>query len=221
MFGRIAPTYDVLNHLLSANVDRVWRRRAVARLHLSGSERVLDACTGTGDVAFALLGAGAGEVVGCDFAPEMIRRAEAKAKVQTVGRIRFEVADVLNLPFADATFDAATAAFGVRNVHDLGRGLRELCRVLRPGGKLVVLEFSRPQGPLVRAIYDTYSTIVLPVVGNLVSGGAGSAYAYLVQSIRSFPAADALAAHMREAGFSSVAVHPLLLGIATIHVAVR
>jgi demethylmenaquinone methyltransferase/2-methoxy-6-polyprenyl-1,4-benzoquinol methylase len=217
MFDRIAPTYDLLNHLLSANVDQAWRRRAVRLLDAGPAERVLDACTGTGDLAVALHQAGAGDVVGCDFAPEMIRLAEEKAGAH----VRFQVADVLDLAFGDGTFDAATVAFGVRNFQDLPRGLAELCRVLRPGGRLLVLEFSRPPNRLVRGLYETYSMVVLPMIGNLVSGGADNAYAYLPRSVQAFPAPDRLAGLLREAGFSAVDVHPLTFGIATIHLAVK
>jgi len=217
MFDRIAPTYDALNHLLSANVDRAWRRRAVRLLGAGASDRVLDACTGTGDLALALRAAGAGEVVGCDFAPEMVRLAREKGG----DAVRFEVADALDLPFEDAAFDAATVAFGVRNFQDLERGLAELARVLRPGGRLLVLEFSRPSNALVRAVYETYSLIVLPLVGNLLSGGADNAYAYLPRSVQTFPDADALTRILVEAGFARVEVHPLTFGIATLHLATR
>jgi demethylmenaquinone methyltransferase/2-methoxy-6-polyprenyl-1,4-benzoquinol methylase len=217
MFGRVAPTYDLLNHVLSANVDRRWRRRAVRLLRLTGGERVLDACTGTGDLAIALRDGGAGEVVGCDFAPEMIEHARAKAGTRE--GIRFEVADVLALPHADDTFDAATVAFGVRNFEDLERGLAELRRVIRPDGRLLVLEFSRPPNPLVRVAYEVYAMVVLPLVGNLVSGGAENAYAYLPRSVQTFPAPDALARTLEDVGFARTQIHPLTLGIATIHLA--
>ena len=215
MFDRIAPTYDLLNHLLSANIDKRWRQRAVRSLALTGRERALDACTGTGDLAVALLDGGAGEVVGCDFAPEMVRLAREKAG----DRIRFQVADVLDLPFEDGSFDVGTVAFGVRNFEDLPRGLGELRRVLVRGGRLLILEFSRPSNALVRGIYEAYSMIVLPMVGNLVSGGADNAYAYLPRSVQTFPAPHVLASHLEEAGFARVDVLPLSLGIATIHVA--
>lgn len=217
MFDRIAPTYDLLNRLLSAGIDQGWRRRAVRLLGAGPGERVLDACTGTGDLAVALNEAGAGDVVGFDFAPEMIRRAREKAGEH----VRFQVADALDLPFEDGAFDAATVAFGVRNFEDLPRGLAELGRVLKPGGRLLVLEFSRPENPLVRSVYETYATLVLPLIGNLVSGGADNAYAYLPRSVRSFPAPARLAGLLEGAGFASVDVHPLTFGVATIHLAVK
>lgn len=215
MFDRIAPTYDVLNHLLSANIDARWRKQAVAALHLTGKERVLDACSGTGDLALALLDGGAGEVDATDFAPEMLKRAEAK----TGGRARLLVADTTALPFAAGTFDAATVGFGVRNLQDLDAGLRELCRVLKPGGRLCVLEFSRARNPLFRGLFHVYFMLILPLIGNLVSGGADNAYAYLPRSVLAFPGPDALAERMRRAGFARVDMTPLTFGIAHLHVA--
>jgi len=215
MFDRIAPTYDLLNHLLSANVDASWRRLAVRRLALTGRERCLDACTGTGDLAIALLAGGAGEVVGTDFAPQMVERARAKAG----DRARFLVADTTHLPFADGEFDVVTVGFGVRNLEDLDAGLRELRRVLRPSGRLVILEFSRPANPLFRAIYHLYFLLILPIVGNLISGGHENAYAYLPRSVMAFPSPSALATRVTAAGFASVTWEPLTFGIAHLHLA--
>jgi demethylmenaquinone methyltransferase/2-methoxy-6-polyprenyl-1,4-benzoquinol methylase len=217
MFDRIAPTYDLLNHLLSANLDKEWRKTVVRRLALTGRERCLDACTGTGDLALALVDGGAGEVVGSDFAPAMVERARAKAG----DRARFVVADTTRLPFRDAEFDVATVGFGVRNLEDLDAGLRELARVLRPGGRLAVLEFSRPRNPLVRAVYYLYFLLVLPVIGNLVSGGAENAYAYLPRSVLAFPSPEGLSDRLRAAGFPKVEALPIALGIAHLHLAVR
>jgi demethylmenaquinone methyltransferase/2-methoxy-6-polyprenyl-1,4-benzoquinol methylase len=217
MFDRIAPTYDLLNHLLSANLDLAWRRETARRLRLAGTERCLDACTGTGDLAAALLAAGAGEVVGSDFAPAMLDRARAKLG----DRARLVVADTTRLPFADAEFDVATVGFGVRNLEDLDAGLSELHRVLRPGGRLAVLEFSRPRNPLVRAVYYLYFLLVLPLVGNLVSGGAENAYAYLPRSVLAFPDPERLSDRLRTAGFETVEALPIALGIAHLHVATK
>ncbi len=218
MFDRIAPTYDLLNHLLSANTDVRWRRQAADMLQLNGSERLLDLCCGTGDLAMAMQAGGAGEVVGTDFAPEMVRLAEAKGG----DSIRFQVADATHLPFADATFDVATVGFGVRNLEDLDAGFREACRVLRPGGRFLVLEFSRPPNPLFRAVYHTYFMIVLPMIGNLVSGGGGdNAYTYLPRSVMGFPGPEALAQRLVEAGFATVDVTALTGGIACIHLATK
>jgi demethylmenaquinone methyltransferase/2-methoxy-6-polyprenyl-1,4-benzoquinol methylase len=189
----------------------------VRRLALTGRERCLDACTGTGDLAVALLEGGAREVVGTDFAPHMIDVARRKAG----DRVEFRVADTTRLPFADASFDVATVAFGVRNLEDLDAGLRDLRRVLRPGGRLAILEFSRPANPIFRALYYLYFLLVLPIVGNLVSGGHENAYAYLPRSVMTFPGPDVLAARLRAAGFADVVYEPLTLGIAHLHLATR
>ncbi len=218
MFDRIAPTYDMLNHLLSANTDVRWRKQAAAMLALDGTERLLDLCCGTGDLSVAMKDGGAGEVVGTDFAVEMVRLARKKAG----DRIEFGVADTTDLPFEDASFDVATVGFGVRNLEDLDGGFREACRVLRPGGRFLVLEFSRPPNAVFRAVYHTYFMIVLPMIGNLVSGGGGdNAYTYLPRSVMAFPGPHALGERLKQAGFSSVDITPLTGGIACIHIATK
>ena len=215
MFDRIAPTYDVLNHLLSGNTDVRWRKQAARQLGLTGSERVLDVCCGTGDLAVAMLDGGAGEVVGTDFAPAMVEIAKEKAGE----RIGFQVADTTRVPFADESFDVATVGFGVRNLEDMDAGFREMHRVLKPGGRFLILEFSRPPNPVFRAVYHTYFMIVLPMIGNLVSGGADNAYTYLPRSVMAFPGPNALSDRLKRAGFSRVDVTRLSLGIACIHIA--
>jgi demethylmenaquinone methyltransferase / 2-methoxy-6-polyprenyl-1,4-benzoquinol methylase len=219
MFDRIAPTYDLLNHLLSANVDKAWRRTTVRRLALTGREKVLDACTGTGDLALALLDGGAASVVGSDFAPQMVERARKKAAGRS--NARFLVADTTDLPFEDGAFDVATVAFGVRNLEDLDAGLKDLHRVLVPGGRLAILEFSRPRNPVFRGVYNVYFQLVLPLIGNLLSGGAENAYAYLPRSVQAFPGPDALADRLKAAGFATVEWAPLTLGIAHLHLATK
>ena len=215
MFDRIAPTYDVLNHLLSANIDSRWRKQAARLLDLKGTERVLDVCCGTGDLAVAMLDGGAGEVQGTDFAPAMIELAKEKAGE----RIQFQVADTTDVPFPDASFDAATVGFGVRNLEDMDAGFREMHRVLKPGGRFLILEFSRPPNPVFRGIYHAYFMIVLPMIGNLVSGGADNAYTYLPRSVMAFPGPNALADRLKDAGFERVDIERLSMGIACIHIA--
>ena len=217
MFGAIAPRYDLLNHLLSLNIDRAWRRKAVDRL---GWERrpagtYLDACAGTLDLAAELARRSgfAGTVVGADFAEPMLRRGVAKP---STGAIRAAVADTLLLPFRDGTFDGAMVGFGMRNLDDLGAGLRELRRVLRPGARLVVLDFSTPPGAGLRALYLFYFHRVLPLIGRVVSGHP-TAYAYLPASVELFPAPEAVRRHMAEAGLGDCSYRLLTGGIAAIH----
>lgn len=219
MFTDIAPRYDLLNHLLSLNVDRRWRRKAVARLgwevHPGGE--YLDLCAGTLDLA-AELGnqmAFTGQVVGADFVPAMLARGAGKSR-----RVSPMAADALDLPFADATFDGATVGFGVRNLMDLDAGLREAARVLKPGARLVVLEFATPRWQPLRALYLTYFRHVLPRVGRLVSKHR-SAYDWLPASVESFPEPEALADRLIRAGFEGVTWELLWGGIAALHVGTR
>ena len=217
MFADIAPRYDLLNHLLSLNVDRGWRRQAVDRLgwEARAGGVFLDACGGTLDLAAELAGraAFAGTVVGADFARPMLRLGAAKVR----GRpIRAAAADTLGLPFRDATFDGATVGFGLRNLDDVDAGLRELARVLRPGARLVILDFTTPPRAAVRAAYLLYFRRILPLVGRLVSGHP-TAYAYLPASVEQFPAPDALAGRMGGAGLKDCGFRLLTGGIAAIH----
>ena len=219
VFSDIAPRYDLLNHLLSANIDRRWRRQAIARL---GWERradgpYLDLCAGTLDVSVQLADTPGfrGQVVGADFAEPMLRAGNAKR----AGRpVRPVVADALQLPLGTGSMAGAIVAFGARNLADLDAGLREVHRVLEPGARFVVLEFSYPRNPLVRAAYLAYFRHVLPLVGRLVSGHR-SAYAYLPESVAHFPTGNELAARLRAAGFATVSWQPVTFGIAAIHVA--
>ncbi len=205
MFGSIAPRYDLLNHLLSLNIDRLWRRRAVALL-LRGLDaangRFLDVCTGTFDFALALTRRKGfrGLVVGSDFALPMLQRGLRKIEGAPV---RPACADALALPFRGATFDGATVGFGVRNLADLAGGLREMRRVLKPGAPLVILEFTTPRSQPLRALYFLYFRRILPLIGRMVSGH-DSAYSYLPASVLDFPEPAALAVMMREAGFKDV-----------------
>ena len=211
MFDAIAGRYDALNHLLSAGLDRGWRRRAVRALELSGKDRVLDVCTGTADLAIEAVRRGAGEVVGVDFAGEMLRRGLDKVRAAGLAtRIRVARGDAMRLPFRDRTFDAAMVAFGIRNVLDPVVACAEIRRVLRPGGRLAILEFGLPSTPGVRELYGWYFRVVLPRVGRLVSRH-DDAYDYLPASVSRFPSGDAFADVLRRAGFP-VATHRALTG---------
>jgi demethylmenaquinone methyltransferase/2-methoxy-6-polyprenyl-1,4-benzoquinol methylase len=217
MFSSIAPRYDLLNHLLSLNVDRLWRRWAVNRL---GWERApggtfLDNCSGTLDLAVELARRPGfrGRVVGSDFTYEMLERGREKVAALPV---RPACADALALPYPDGAFDGATVGFGVRNLADLDAGLREAARVLKPGARLVILEFTTPGWQPFRALYCFYFLRMLPLVGRLVSKHS-SAYTYLPESVMHFPEPAELAARMRGAGFGDVAWKTLSGGIAALH----
>lgn len=219
MFSDIAPRYDLLNHVLSLNIDRRWRRRALEALAWRDRPQgtFLDLCAGTLDVGAMLAGnAGfGGFIAGADFAVPMLRHGAGKAPRTTLAPVG---ADALALPFADARLDGAIVAFGIRNVADLDAGLREVRRVLRPGARFVILEFSTPPSAVVRAGYHAYFHHVLPRIGRLVSGH-GSAYTYLPLSVAQFPTEEALADRLRGAGFRHVAWERLTFGIAALHVA--
>jgi demethylmenaquinone methyltransferase/2-methoxy-6-polyprenyl-1,4-benzoquinol methylase len=195
MFDRIAPVYDVMNHLMTAGLDVRWRRLAADAAVRKG-DRVLDAACGTGDLAIADLKAGAGKVTGLDFSEKMLERARSKH-----ASIEWVQGDMLALPFADETFDAATVGFGVRNVENLELGLRELRRVLRPGGRLAILEITQPRGAL-RPFYSLWFDRAVPLLGKVLPGG--DAYTYLPASVKRFPTAERLAEMLREAGFGDV-----------------
>lgn len=209
MFDRISPVYDAMNRLMTAGLDRRWRRLA-AEAVVSAGDEVLDACCGTGDLALAAERAG-GKVTGLDFAERMLERARRKSSSVTWVR-----GDLLALPFADQTFDAATVGFGIRNVADLESGLRELARVLRPGGRLGCLEITRPRGAL-RPFFRLWFDGLVPLAGKLIPGGA--AYAYLPASVRRFPGPEDLAASMRRAGFTDVEWRLFGGGIVALHTA--
>lgn len=216
MFDAIARRYDTLNRVLSAGLDRRWRRQAVVALRLTGRERVLDMCTGTGDLAIEAATAPAGaaaQVVGVDFSGEMLRHALAKVRGRSLGaRIQLARGDATKIPLPSSTFDAAMVAFGIRNVLDPAEACREFARVLRPGGRLVILEFGSPRVPGLRALYLWYFRRVLPVVGRLVSRHQ-EAYTYLPASVMEFPSGEAFAAILRNAGFRDVQSQRLTLGV--------
>jgi demethylmenaquinone methyltransferase/2-methoxy-6-polyprenyl-1,4-benzoquinol methylase len=208
MFDRIAPVYDPMNRLMTAGLDVRWRRLAAAVVVRPG-DRVLDAACGTGDFALADLVAGAREVVGIDFAPRMLERARRKST-----EIDWIQADVLALPFPDESFDVATVGFGVRNLAELERGLRELRRVLRPGGRIAVLEITRPRGAL-RPFFSVWFERIVPIAGRLLPGGR--AYGYLPASVRRFPPAEELAELLEHAGFENVRFRLLAGSIVALH----
>ena len=220
MFDAIAGRYDLLNTVLSGGLDRYWRRRAIASLRLTGRERVLDVCTGTADVA---LGAadGAARVVGVDFSGSMLAYGLAKVKhAALLNRIQLIRGDAMALPAADASVDAATMAFGIRNVQRADVTCRELLRVLKPGGRLAILEFGLPVIPAVRPLYLWYFNHVLPRIGRAVSRH-GAAYSYLPESVGSFQFGDEFARMLRDAGFSQVKASPLALGIVYLYEAMK
>ncbi|HVM56220.1 MAG TPA: bifunctional demethylmenaquinone methyltransferase/2-methoxy-6-polyprenyl-1,4-benzoquinol methylase UbiE [Gaiellaceae bacterium] len=209
MFDRIAPVYDLMNRVMTAGLDRRWRAVTVAQVVRPG-DRVLDACCGTGDLAIAARRAGAGAVVGLDFSERMLERARRKDRA-----IEWVRGDVLALPFDDGSFDAATVGFGVRNVEDLEAGLRELRRVLRPGGRLGLLEITTPRGMLA-PFYRLWFDRAIPLLGKALPGGA--AYTYLPASVRRFPRPEDLAALLRRSGFDGVRFRVFAGGIVALHV---
>ena len=222
MFSSIAPRYDFLNRLLSFRRDRYWRRQAVSGAGPARGGRHLDVATGTADVSLEIFRQKGAEsfVVGSDISLEMMRIGREKAARAGRGRrMAFVRAPGEALPFRDGAFDSASIAFGIRNVGDRDRGLSEMCRVVRPGGRVVVLEFSIPEGALFGALYRFYFTRVLPRIGGLVS--KRGAYAYLPESVLAFPSPPAFAEMMRAAGCATVDCRPLTFGIVTLYVGTR
>jgi demethylmenaquinone methyltransferase / 2-methoxy-6-polyprenyl-1,4-benzoquinol methylase len=211
MFDRIAPVYDVMNRLMTAGLDGRWRRLA-ASLVVRPGDRVLDAACGTGDLAVADVRAGAGRVTGLDFSERMLARARVKAPA-----VEWVHGDMLALPFADATFDAATVGFGVRNVADLPLALRELRRVLSPGGRLAILEITQARG-LLKPFFGLWFNRIVPLLGKVLPGGG--AYTYLPASVQRFPTAETLADMFREAGFEQVEFRLLAGSIVAVHTGV-
>lgn len=218
MFGNIAPRYDFLNRLLSFGIDRRWRKKAVRLLKFREGARILDVATGTGDVALEIAKSTPDSVriTGADFCREMVELGEAKvASSPYAARIDFRVAPCEDLPFPDNTFDSITIAFGIRNVVDRKLGLAEMWRVLRPGGRLIVLEFSTPRSLLFRQIYYFYFRRLLPVIGGLFS--RYNAYKYLPDSVLEFPSHEEFSRMMADAGFKNIHIHEMTLGIASIY----
>jgi demethylmenaquinone methyltransferase / 2-methoxy-6-polyprenyl-1,4-benzoquinol methylase len=222
MFDAIAPRYDLLNHVLSAGLDRRWRDVAVKALALGDDARVLDLCSGTGDLALATVRASTrASVVGVDFAGEMLRLGAAKVQAASLGsRIRLVRGDAASIPVGTATCDAATIAFGIRNVAEPERALREIARVLKPGARLAILEFGQPRIPGIRTLYSWYFRYLLPLVGRLISKHQ-SAYSYLPASVGTFPPPAEFAKTLAATGFSHVRAVPLTFGIVYLFIAER
>ncbi len=218
MFGEIAPWYDFLNHALSLNIDRGWRSKTarLAPLDPADSAPILDLCTGTGDLAltYSRVAGGQVPVVGVDFCHEMLVRATQKA---AGAGIRFVEADAQALPFPDDAFQLVTVAFGLRNVTDTDRGLAEIVRVTKAGGRVAILEFSRPRNRIIGRFYTFYFRHVLPRIGQILSRNRENAYSYLPESVLRFPDYDALASRLREHGLADVRYVPFTFGIATLY----
>jgi demethylmenaquinone methyltransferase/2-methoxy-6-polyprenyl-1,4-benzoquinol methylase len=228
MFATIAARYDLLNHLLSGNIDKRWRRRVATKLHTSlapvlpdvlSTARILDVACGTGDLSLTLFESGKTRIVGVDFCRPMLEIARSKA-LKRSSDVSFIEGDALSLPFLDRSFEAATIAFGLRNLASVESGIAELLRVLKPGGKVVVLEFSKPTVPILRSVFRIYFTKVLPVFGGLISGSK-SAYQYLPESVSRFPDQGELTVIMKRAGFEEVTFQNLSGGIAALHFGMR
>jgi demethylmenaquinone methyltransferase/2-methoxy-6-polyprenyl-1,4-benzoquinol methylase len=224
MFGQVAPSYDLLNHLLSLNVDKYWRWRTTRLVPPSGEAPILDVCTGTGDLALAYHRAASGRVpiVGADFCHEMLVRAVAKTHDRHTGdRIRFLEADAQQLPLPSNHFQIVSVAFGLRNVTNTDRGISEMVRVTRPGGRVAILEFSQPRQWLFGRLYRFYFTHILPSVGQAISRSRENAYRYLPASVSEFPDGDALADRLRRHGLLDVRYYPFTFGIVTLYVGTK
>jgi demethylmenaquinone methyltransferase / 2-methoxy-6-polyprenyl-1,4-benzoquinol methylase len=221
MFDRIAGVYDLMNTAMTAGLHHRWRERAADHAGLEAGDRALDVCCGTGDLALALAPrvGPEGSVIGADFSEPMLELARRKAAERGVGQVTFEWADALELPYGDAEFEAVTVGFGVRNLADLGAGLAEMARVLRPGGRLVILEITQPRRPPLSTFYSLWFDRIVPLLGTLA--GDREAYTYLPESVKRFPPPEGLAAEMDEAGFERIRYMVLAGGIIAIHSGVR
>ena len=218
MFGAIAPRYDFLNHLLSFGIDRRWRKAAVRLVKAPEGGRILDVATGTGDLALEIASSTPPtlRITGADFSAEMVSIGEQKASASPYSsRMDFRVAPCEDLPFPSSTFDSVTIAFGIRNVVDRQLGLAEMWRVLKPGGRMVILEFSTPDSVIFRTLYHFYFRRILPVIGGVFS--KYNAYRYLPESVLEFPSSEEFCRMMSESGLKNVRCQPLTFGIASIY----
>lgn len=217
MFDNIAYRYDFLNHFLSLGIDKIWRRKAIGELKSLHPKRILDIATGTGDLALTALKLNPSEIVGIDISEEML--VFARKKIEKAGKsgiISFVKGDSEQLPFTDQSFDAAMAAFGVRNFENLQIGLNEIFRILTPGGKAVILEFSQPRNFFFKSIYHFYFFKIVPFFGRMFSKDS-RAYSYLPESVNAFPDGERFLEYMKNAGFSKLKERPLTFGIASIY----
>jgi demethylmenaquinone methyltransferase / 2-methoxy-6-polyprenyl-1,4-benzoquinol methylase len=221
MFDRVASNYDALNSVMTAGLHHRWRERAAAQAELSAGDSALDVCCGTGDLALELSGevSPGGHVIGCDFSEPMLDLAREKTAERQAAGVRFEWADALQLPYDGERFDAVTVGFGVRNLADLDRGLSEMARVLRPGGRAVILEITQPVRPPLSIFYSLWFERIVPLLGSFSSDP--EAYSYLPESVRSFPSPHGLAEKMDRAGFERIRYTVLAGGIIAIHRGVK
>ncbi len=218
MFNDIAPRYDLLNHLLSVNIDKIWRKKVRKELETIQPEKILDVATGTADLAIELAKLPVKKIIGIDIAADMLEIGKLKVKNKGLGQvIELQVGDSENIHFGDNYFDAVSVAFGVRNYENLSKGLQEMQRVMRPGGKVAILEFSKPAAFPMKNIYRFYFNHILPTIGKLVSKNS-SAYTYLPNSVAAFPEGDVFMEKMRQAGFKQIRQRRLTFGIATLYI---
>lgn len=221
MFNHVAHKYDFLNKLLSFGIDKSWRRKTVLELHKTNPKIVLDVATGTADLAIAASGVNASKIVGVDISENMLavgRKKIAEKKLNSL--IELQQADSENLPFEKNYFDSVMVAFGVRNFQNLQDGLKEMNRVLKPGGQLLVLEFSQPTKFPVKQLYSFYSRFVLPVIGNKISGDS-AAYDYLPESVKYFPSGNDFASILSQCGFNKITIMPFTFGVVTLYTAFK
>lgn len=218
MFDAIAPTYDRLNSLLSGPLHHWWRRVAVREAALKPGAHALDVCTGTGDLAFELLRSvgTTGQVDATDFSAPMLQLGEAKAQSRNCSNIVWQIADTQKLPFSSDAFDAVTVGFGIRNVADVPLGIREMARVTKPGGRVVILEFGQPTNPVFNSLYRWYSKNIMPMIGGLVSGRK-TAYEYLPESVAAFYSRAEIAGMMQNAGLENITITNLTFGTVVVH----